>query len=137
MNLKLIISEYFFFLRGHSMTMWTQFCPFLTTYLPLRRHFQYKIFTLNVDKNRHLFGPPTYLPEEVFFSLQSLRGIQKKVIKYLNSFFRLFEMVVKYFDAFLNLIPLSFVLGFYVSIHHMFSRILNFLFVIVFSRMSF
>ena len=28
---------------------------------------------------------------------------------------RLFEMVVKYFDAFLNLIPLSFVLGFYVS----------------------
>ncbi|XP_059085516.1 bestrophin-3-like isoform X3 [Tigriopus californicus] len=27
----------------------------------------------------------------------------------------LFEMVVKYFDAFLNLIPLSFVLGFYVS----------------------
>ena len=29
--------------------------------------------------------------------------------------FRLFEMVVKYFDAFLNLIPLSFVLGFYVS----------------------
>ena len=43
-------------------------------------------------------------------------------------------MVVKYFDAFLNLIPLSFVLGFYVSIRHMFSRILNFLFVIVFSR---
>ncbi len=29
--------------------------------------------------------------------------------------FRLFENVVKYFDAFLNLIPLSFVLGFYVS----------------------
>ena len=29
--------------------------------------------------------------------------------------FRLFESVVKYFDAFLNLIPLSFVLGFYVS----------------------
>ena len=29
--------------------------------------------------------------------------------------FRLFEMVVKYFDAFLNLVPLSFVLGFYVS----------------------
>merc|ERR1719193_2234110 len=28
---------------------------------------------------------------------------------------RLFESVVKYFDAFLNLIPLSFVLGFYVS----------------------
>ena len=28
---------------------------------------------------------------------------------------RLFEMVVKYFDAFLNLVPLSFVLGFYVS----------------------
>lgn len=27
----------------------------------------------------------------------------------------LFESVVKYFDAFLNLIPLSFVLGFYVS----------------------
>lgn len=27
----------------------------------------------------------------------------------------LFEMVVKYFDAFLNLVPLSFVLGFYVS----------------------
>ena len=30
-------------------------------------------------------------------------------------YFRLFEKVVKYFDAFLNLIPLSFVLGFYVS----------------------
>ena len=29
--------------------------------------------------------------------------------------FRLFESVVKYFDAFLNMIPLSFVLGFYVS----------------------
>ena len=29
--------------------------------------------------------------------------------------FRLFESVVRYFDAFLNLIPLSFVLGFYVS----------------------
>ena len=43
-------------------------------------------------------------------------------------------MVVKYFDAFLNLIPLSFVLGFYVSIRHMFSRILNFLFVIVFDE---
>jgi len=28
---------------------------------------------------------------------------------------KLFEMVVKYFDAFLNLVPLSFVLGFYVS----------------------
>ena len=28
---------------------------------------------------------------------------------------RLFESVVKYFDAFLTLIPLSFVLGFYVS----------------------
>jgi bestrophin-3 len=32
-----------------------------------------------------------------------------------SSSFRLFENVVKYFDAFLNLIPLSFVLGFYVS----------------------
>ena len=30
-------------------------------------------------------------------------------------FSRLFESVVKYFDAFLSLIPLSFVLGFYVS----------------------
>ena len=30
-------------------------------------------------------------------------------------FFRLFESVVRYFDAFLTLIPLSFVLGFYVS----------------------
>ena len=29
--------------------------------------------------------------------------------------FRLFEMVVKYFDAFLTQVPLSFVLGFYVS----------------------
>ena len=29
--------------------------------------------------------------------------------------FRLFETVVKYFDAFLNQVPLSFVLGFYVS----------------------
>ena len=29
--------------------------------------------------------------------------------------FRLFESVVKYFDAFLNMIPLSFVLGFYVA----------------------
>ena len=33
-----------------------------------------------------------------------------------SSFFsRLFESVVRYFDAFLTLIPLSFVLGFYVS----------------------
>ena len=30
-------------------------------------------------------------------------------------YFRLFESVVRYFDAFLTLIPLSFVLGFYVS----------------------
>ena len=30
-------------------------------------------------------------------------------------FSRLFESVVRYFDAFLTLIPLSFVLGFYVS----------------------
>ena len=35
--------------------------------------------------------------------------------KALKKPFRLFESVVKYFDAFLNLIPLSFVLGFYVS----------------------
>ena len=34
----------------------------------------------------------------------------------LPSFFcSLFEMVVKYFDAFLTQVPLSFVLGFYVS----------------------
>ena len=34
---------------------------------------------------------------------------------FLFPLYRLFEMVVKYFDAFLNLVPLSFVLGFYVS----------------------
>ena len=39
----------------------------------------------------------------------------KSEIDYIISVFRLFESVVKYFDAFLNLIPLSFVLGFYVS----------------------
>ena len=26
-------------IRGHSMTTWTQFCSFLTTYLPLRGYF--------------------------------------------------------------------------------------------------
>ena len=34
---------------------------------------------------------------------------------HISLLYRLFEMVVKYFDAFLNLVPLSFVLGFYVS----------------------
>lgn len=54
---------------------------------------------------------------------------KKAIIKQINSLglansslfpspppsYRLFEKVVAYFDAFLNLIPLSFVLGFYVS----------------------
>jgi hypothetical protein len=49
-----------------------------------------------------------FISAYVFLSLiyrQVLTGTQKQ----------LFEMVVIYFDAFLNLIPLSFVLGFYVS----------------------
>ena len=43
--------------------------------------------------------------------------LYEKIIPFIfnNLIFSLFEMVVKYFDAFLNLIPLSFVLGFYVS----------------------
>ena len=45
------------------------------------------------------------------FKYNSIRIFQKLS----NKFHRLFEMVVKYFDAFLNLVPLSFVLGFYVS----------------------
>ncbi len=43
-----------------------------------------------------------------------LEDILQKML-HIYSIFRLFEMVVKYFDAFINLIPLSFVLGFYVS----------------------
>ena len=47
-------------------------------------------------------------------------GPKKVTSTYVSSFpnqsvSRLFESVVKYFDAFLSLIPLSFVLGFYVS----------------------
>ena len=43
--------------------------------------------------------------------------LEKDIVFYLNFYFfsRLFQSVVKYFDAFLNMIPLSFVLGFYVS----------------------
>ena len=44
-----------------------------------------------------------------FYSI-NINKIDEEIIN-----FRLFESVVKYFDAFLNLIPLSFVLGFYVS----------------------
>ena len=40
----------------HSLTTCTQFCPFLTTYIPLCGHF----FALNVDKNRHFLT--TYPP---------------------------------------------------------------------------
>ena len=42
--------------EGHSMTRWTQFGPFLTTYLPLCG----TLFTLNIDKNGH-FVPPSSL----------------------------------------------------------------------------
>eukprot|EP00095_Tigriopus_kingsejongensis_P008469 maker-scaffold18_size714446-snap-gene-3.23 protein:Tk08469 transcript:maker-scaffold18_size714446-snap-gene-3.23-mRNA-1 annotation:"PREDICTED: bestrophin-4-like" len=43
----------------------------------------------------------------------------------------LFEMVVKYFDAFLNLIPLSFVLGFYVSYVVTLATYLFFIFTVI------
>ncbi len=59
--------------------------------------------------------------EQAFFylNLQLLRLTSPSSLPFLPSFLssvhRLFEKVVAYFDAFLNLIPLSFVLGFYVS----------------------
>ena len=45
----------------HSLTACTQFCPLLTTYLPLCGHF----FALNVDKNRHFLSTYTPLIAEI------------------------------------------------------------------------
>ena len=41
-------------LWGHSMTMWTQFCPFLTT-----TYLQVDIVKLDRGKKLAFFGPPT------------------------------------------------------------------------------
>ena len=41
--------------RGHSITTWTIFWPFLTTYLPQvdnRRHFRYHLPTVHVDTSK-------------------------------------------------------------------------------------
>ena len=77
--------------REHSMTTWTQFCPFLTTYSP-----PYGKFKLSVDKNWH-FWPPTHL----FISTQSLNDpITEKRCKMLNrcffySRYQIFEFQVR------------------------------------------
>ena len=60
----------------------------------------------------HLQTNHDWTTEKVWFnSFQSPLSMQNNFL----IIFRLFESVVKYFDAFLNMIPLSFVLGFYVS----------------------
>ena len=48
-------------------------------------------------------------------NFRTQKSLKYTMFQYHFCDFRLFEMVVKYFDAFLNLVPLSFVLGFYVS----------------------
>ena len=51
---------------GHSITMWTKFCPFLNTFLPLTT-LRWTFFTLSVDKDRHFLNTyPPYLVHVIF-----------------------------------------------------------------------
>ena len=55
-------SAKYFIIRGHSITTWTWFCPFTTTYLPPRGHFlpwtwtkiKIKSFESIIYKNLHI-----------------------------------------------------------------------------------
>ena len=57
--------------RGHSMTTWTQFCPVLTTHLPLRGHFKLWMWT-----KISIFGTPTHL----ILSRKSLNVPRSKIL---------------------------------------------------------
>ena len=57
--------------RGHLMTTWTQFCPVLTTHLPLRGHFKPWMWT-----KISIFGTPTHL----ILSRKSLNVPRSKIL---------------------------------------------------------
>lgn len=43
-------------------------------------------------------------------------AIRSSLVNFVSLCSRIFEMLEKYFDKYLNMIPLSFILGFYVTI---------------------
>ena len=64
-------------IRGHSITTWTDFCPFLTTYLPLvdkRGHLDYHLPFVHVDTLK-MTQPPTRSNNMYLLLLIIMRGL--------------------------------------------------------------